>query len=111
MLERDVESRYVRFVKSYGKGGRAVKFKSRMQRHVPDRLIFVGKGHIYFMELKATGKEATEGQAMFHDVMREYGATVYVCDDAEEAKEIHKKEYHKVFPEKVSGKSNKKVCK
>lgn len=55
------------------------KFKSPGKRSAPDR-VFAKGGHVFFVEFKATGEEATELQAEEHEQMRSAGLRVYVCD-------------------------------
>ena len=57
MRERDVE-RYLRErVKQLG--GRAYKFVSPGNNGVPDRIVMLPGGKLFFVELKAPGKETT----------------------------------------------------
>lgn len=58
------------------------KFKSPGKRSAPDR-VFAKGGHVFFVEFKATGEEATELQADEHETMRAVELIVYVCDSRE----------------------------
>lgn len=55
MLERDVEKHLCKRVKE-DLHGWALKFVSPGQNGVPDRVVLVPKGRIYFVETKAPGK-------------------------------------------------------
>lgn len=81
MLERDIEKKFVAHVKSLG--GTAEKFTSPARRSVPDRLVTLPGGRIIFVELKATGKEATAAQAKDHDRRRALGCDVRVINSLE----------------------------
>jgi len=82
MLERDIEKKFVAHVKSLG--GTAEKFTSPARRSVPDRIVTLPGGRIIFLELKATGKEATEQQAKDHKRRRDLGCDVRVINSLEQ---------------------------
>lgn len=81
MLERDVEAWLVAETKK--RGGTAYKFTSPQRRSVPDRLVLLPGGEIFFVETKAPGKKPTEGQVREHDRLRALGFRVYVMDSKE----------------------------
>ena len=55
MLEKDVEKKLIRGIKKLG--GRAYKWVSPGNAGVPDRIIIMPEGRIYFVELKTdTGR-------------------------------------------------------
>lgn len=83
VLERDVEKALVKRVKELG--GMAEKFTSPAKRSVPDRLVLLPGGEIYFVELKAPGKKPTEKQLLDHERRRALGFTVLVIDSVEAA--------------------------
>ncbi|MFA6718368.1 MAG: VRR-NUC domain-containing protein [Prevotella sp.] len=78
MLERDIENYLVRKVKA--KGGIAYKFTSPQRRSVPDRLVVLPRGRIFFVELKAPGKKPTRLQVREHEILRGVGQLVFVVD-------------------------------
>ena len=78
MRESAIEKHLVTQVKA--KGGLALKFTSPGRRHVPDRLVMLPAGRMFFAELKAPGLSATAGQAREHDRLRDLGQDVYVFD-------------------------------
>lgn len=86
MLERDVESKVCVYARS--KGFLAYKFTSPARAAVPDRLFITPTGRHFFIEFKATGKEATDAQLREHRVLRNNGAYVHVVNDVEKGKEI-----------------------
>lgn len=85
MKESEIESWSKALAKKRGWWVR--KFKSPGNNAVPDD-VFAKDGHIFFVEFKATGEEATDLQKDEHEEMREQGLTVYVCDAREKFAEI-----------------------
>jgi len=82
-LEKDIEAAFVRRVKTLG--GTAEKFTSPNRRSVPDRLVTLPGGVIVFVELKATGKKATDAQARDHKRRRAMGCRVIIIDNMRDA--------------------------
>ena len=82
MLERDIEKAFVDHVKSLG--GIAEKFTSPARRSVPDRLVTLPGNRIIFVELKASGKDATEAQERDHKRRRALGCDVRVINSLEQ---------------------------
>ena len=68
------------------------KFTSPNRRSVPDRIVSPGGGSlwfpIYFIEYKATGKDATTLQKKDHERRRKGGTVVFVVDDIQEGERI-----------------------
>ena len=56
MIEKDIEKYLVRQVKQMG--GLALKFVSPSMAGVPDRIVMIPKGTIYFAELKRPNRKA-----------------------------------------------------
>lgn len=84
ILESDVELYLCKIVKKYG--GTCEKFKSPARRSVPDRLITFPGGHMFFVECKAPGKDATHLQKKDHKKRRDMGCEVFVIDTKAKAK-------------------------
>lgn len=84
MLESAIEKKFCERVKALG--GAAYKFVSPQRRNVPDRLVLLPGGVVRFVELKAPGKEPTEGQKREHERLRALGFVVEVINDVEVAK-------------------------
>ena len=84
MLEKDIERAFNKRIKELG--GTAEKFTSPGRRSVPDRLVTLPGGDIFFVELKAPGKKPTEAQLRDHDRRRALGCDVYVIDNMEDAR-------------------------
>ena len=86
MRERDVE-RYLRErVKQLG--GRAYKFVSPGNNGVPERLVMLPGGKLFFVELKAPGKETTALQDAQIDRISKLGQDVFVVDSKEKVDNI-----------------------
>ena len=81
MLEKTIELYLVRQVTKLG--GMAEKFTSPGRRSVPDRLVTLPNGRLFFVELKAPGKKPTANQQADHDRRRALGQVVYVIDSKE----------------------------
>lgn len=62
------------------KNGLALKFISPSFTGVPDRIILLPRGTIYFAEIKTTGKQPTERQKIVHEILRGLGFYVAVID-------------------------------
>lgn len=87
MLERDIEEDncvYAR--KRYG--AMALKFTSPQRNNVPDRIFLFPHNIHFFIEYKATGKKASDGQKREHKRLRDRGHQVYVVDDVDQGRKI-----------------------
>lgn len=78
MLEKDIEKKLREEVNKMQ--GIAYKFKSPGNSGVPDRLVLLPNGRIYFVELKRPGKEPTKLQRMQISRIRALGFDVRVID-------------------------------
>lgn len=76
--EKLIERKLVEAVKA--RGGICVKFYSAYQRGVPDRIILMPGGRIYFVELKSTGKKPTKLQQLFISKLELLGFVAVVVD-------------------------------
>ncbi|MBU0593333.1 MAG: VRR-NUC domain-containing protein [Gammaproteobacteria bacterium] len=86
MRERDIETHLVRRVREAG--GISYKFTSPQRRSVPDRLVLMPKGSMYFVECKAPGCKTTRAQDREHARMRDLGFLVAVIDSLEAVEEL-----------------------
>ncbi|MFT4415306.1 VRR-NUC domain-containing protein [Fredinandcohnia humi] len=82
MRERDIESYLRDQVKKAG--GRAYKFESPGNDGVPDRLVIFPSNRIYFVELKAPGKQPRPLQLKKINELRELGCKADVIDSKEQ---------------------------
>ena len=69
-LRKEVEKR----------GGQAFKFLSQFHRGLPDRIVLMPGGRVYFVELKSTGCRPTALQLRCHNLLRTLGFIVAVID-------------------------------
>ncbi|SNV67147.1 VRR-NUC domain-containing protein [Clostridium cochlearium] len=81
ILESKIEARLKREVEDLG--GLALKFTSPGMAGVPDRLVLLPKGKIYFVELKAPGKNLRPLQLKRKEQLESLSFKVYVIDSYE----------------------------
>ncbi len=87
MKEKDIEDAVCRYAREKYRAI-AYKFTSPQRRNVPDRLFCFFNGRTMFIEFKAPGKKATEGQMREIERLRGRGHAVHVCDDVEAGKRL-----------------------
>ncbi len=68
--------------------GKAYKFISPGNSGVPDRMICLPKGRIYFVELKTSGKSPRPLQLLQIKQLCELGFSVYVIDSKEKVDKL-----------------------
>ena len=78
MLESKIEEKMKKEIEKLG--GLALKFTSPGMAGVPDRLVLLPKGRIYFVELKAPGKSLRPLQLKRKEQLEALGLKVYVID-------------------------------
>lgn len=81
MLENKIENRLKREVEKIS--GLSLKFTCLGMAGVPDRLVLLPKGEIYFVELKAPGKRLRPLQLKRKEQLEKLGFKVYVIDSYE----------------------------
>lgn len=86
MKESTIESNFVKQVKAMG--GMAIKLISPNFAGLPDRLVLLPHGKIFFVELKATGQKPRPLQIAVHRKLRKLGFDVYVIDSNEKINEL-----------------------
>lgn len=84
--EKVIEKRLNAEVKSLG--GWSLKLLSTYVTGLPDRLVLLPGGVIFFAEIKTTGKKPTTIQELIHERLRRLGFTVYVIDSLEQLNKI-----------------------
>ncbi len=82
MLEKDIESKLRKSVMALG--GLCLKWVSPGYVGVPDRILLLPGGTIFFVELKAPGKKERKRQGYVQAVLRGLGFKVYSSVDSEE---------------------------
>lgn len=86
MQEANVEKYLIRYVKD--KGGLCLKFISASMRGLPDRIVILPQGKIFFIELKAKGKKPRPEQTRVHTLFSSLGTKVYTADSKEKVRSV-----------------------
>lgn len=84
--EKLIESTLVKLVNKLK--GWAIKLPCVYLTGLPDRLVLLPGGIIFFAEIKTTGKKATAVQKLVHRKIRRLGFKVYVIDNLNELQTI-----------------------
>lgn len=79
MNEKLIEKKLREKVKSLK--GIAIKFFSPWLTGIPDRMILVPKGRIWFVEIKTTGKKPSPTQEKRIEMLQKLGFKTVVIDD------------------------------
>lgn len=69
-------------------GGRVIKLNSASMNGLPDRMVLMPEGRIYFAELKAPGKKPRPLQKAVHSMLKNMGFNVFVIDTKEKVGEF-----------------------
>lgn len=102
--EKIIEQYFVSEVKK--RGGLALKVNSTSMRGLPDRMVLLPHGILFFAECKAPGKGARTLQKFVHQKLRVLGFRVYVIDSKEQVKEVLK---HEVSAARIPKNSHQKA--
>ena len=84
--EKTLEARLVREIEA--RGGMALKYTSQYHRGIPDRIILMPYGRIYFVELKSTGKKPTKLQRHAIEKINELGYPAWIIDNTPELERL-----------------------
>jgi len=79
VLESEIERKFVQAVEALG--GEAIKLTSPNNAGLPDRLVLLPNGRMFFVELKAPGKKPRPLQTRQIERLKELGFSVYVVDN------------------------------
>lgn len=79
--EKTLEARLRKEIEK--RGGMAIKLMSQLHRGLPDRMVLMPQGVVYFVELKSTGEKPTGLQNHCHQQLRNLGHTVYIVDSTQ----------------------------
>lgn len=77
--EKLIEKRLRERIKQMG--GIALKLEGQHFTGLPDRMVLMPEGKIYFVELKSTGDKPRKRQLLVHQQLRDLGFSVDVIDD------------------------------
>jgi hypothetical protein len=69
-------------------GGWSLKLLCQFVTGLPDRLVLLPGGIIFFVEVKSTGKTASPVQRLVHKRLRRLGFTVHVIDTLKQLNQI-----------------------
>ena len=86
MRESTVEKYLCKRIKE--KKGLAMKLVSPGLAGVPDRIVLLPGGRLFFVELKSPGKEPRPLQKYTHRILKELGFKVFVISSKEEVKKF-----------------------
>lgn len=78
VLEKDVQSRSLAYVRSCG--GRAYKLDTRGRRSAPDTIIVTHTGRTAFVEFKRAGEKLRDDQELEIQKLLSIGAVATWCD-------------------------------
>lgn len=84
--EKTLEARLVREIEA--RGGMALKYTSQYHRGIPDRIILMPYGRIYFVELKSTGETPNYIQRYAMRQLQERGFAAWVVDDSKKLEQF-----------------------
>ncbi len=84
--EKLIEKTLVAEVKK--QGGWVLKLLCQFVTGLPDRLVLLPGGVVFFVEVKSTGKKPTPVQKLVHEKLRRLGFTVHVIDSLEQLNTI-----------------------
>ena len=106
MSEKNIES-YLR-KKVSDKKGLALKLIPAGLAGIPDRLVLMPGGRLFFVELKAPRKEPRALQRYTHKLIENLGFMVFVIDSKEAVNCVLKEmEDYEVYTSQISANSNK----
>jgi len=72
--------------------GHCFKLSSEFHKGLPDRMVMLPGGKLFFCELKSIGKKPDTFQKIVHNTMRKLGFRVYVIDNLSDLYDMLKKE-------------------
>lgn len=86
MLEKEIEKKLKTEIKKLG--GLCLKFTSPGFTGVPDRVVLLKTGSIFFVELKQKGKDLSPRQKFVRKQFEYLGHKVYKIDSIEQIKKL-----------------------
>ena len=84
MLEKTIENYFKTKIES--NAGLCIKLIGYVG--IPDRLILLPGGRMFFVEFKQKGKTPRKIQSFIHDKLKSLGFRVYVIDDKDKIEEV-----------------------
>lgn len=92
--EKVLESNFARIIEGKGVGGACIKLLSTISG-LPDRLVLVPHGRVFFVEFKSRGQRPRTLQAWWHTRLTRMGFEVFIVDSEES--------YNTVIQHAISG--------
>ena len=86
MREKEIENYFVKQVQE--KNGIAIKLNSTTMFGLPDRLVLLPEGIVFFAELKAPGQKPRTLQQFVHCKLKKLGFDIYVIDSKQQVREV-----------------------
>ena len=86
MLEKTIERYFKKKIEE--NGGECIKLTGLVG--IPDRMVLLPEGKMFFVELKQKGKKPRAIQTFIHNKLRKLGFNVYVIDDKYKIVEVFK---------------------
>ena len=86
MLEKEIE----KYFKAKIEDNNWMCIKLTSMVGLPDRLILLPVGRIFFVEFKQKGKKPRKVQSFIHRRLKDLGFKVYVIDDKDKMEEVFK---------------------
>ena len=68
------------------KGGQCIKLVSMFFTGLPDRMVLMPGGRVYFAEMKTTGEDLSPRQKLVRALLQKLGFSVYKIDSEETLK-------------------------
>jgi len=103
MQEKAIEIFLIQQVKR--RNGLAIKLNSTSLSGLPDRLVLLPQGLIFFVELKSPTGRLRPTQKVLHRVLKNLGFTVYVINSKTKVKEVLKT-YDNLYTSQLSKNSD-----
>lgn len=91
--EKVLERKLSKWVKELG--GISVKLLATYFTGIPDRMVLLPEGRIFFCEIKTTGKKPSPIQQRVHTILRDLGFRVHVIDCTDDLSLMLKSEMKK----------------
>lgn len=86
MLEKTLEKKLVKAVENIN--GWAIKLPAVYVSGIPDRLVLLPKGVLFFVEMKRKGERPRKLQTIVHNRLERLGFKVYVIDTEQQINEV-----------------------
>lgn len=86
MLEKRIESKFVTWCNKNG----ILQQKLLGRKGMPDRIVYLSRSRVIFIEFKSLRGKLTALQSKQHDILKALDFDVWICRNSEEAIEVIK---------------------